>query len=383
MVKELSKEGGEIERIIAIDQKQIYRLKNSQSYLAINIEGGSNLATDWSISINGQRLNGPFIPAIALAQDLTLVHKEHDNYSIEQESILRSLCNVTGVSPLDLRQWYLIPVQFKNLQLSDYAKDLRVTIRKLANNNNTLYGAYNLSKNFSIMPSLFRFSWEKAFYGVENQEGLTDPCYDQKIDQTSNGGGPYIKILTPKNSILKANMQTNSTALTDGQLRLLKDESKSGVFSSKEFKLTFNPQDCKLVKREDNPYWLIRLSGKVDNRRDNKDERLILWTTLNFSSASSQQSNKKSICYISPWLPNYLHCECQKSGQSLHFDVCFPILIGAFSEPLNNIELHLLKIPYDPTKLQTAQESKNMHVECSVQIYQMNKSLSGIPYEIL
>jgi 4-amino-4-deoxy-L-arabinose transferase-like glycosyltransferase len=377
--KNFRQNGSALIRTITINQNQIYQLKNSQSYLAINIEGGSNLASDWNISINNHQLNGPFIPAMSLAQDLSLIHKDNNNYSVEQESILKSLCNVTGISPMDLRQWYLMPLNVKDLQLTNIPTTLKIIISKCANSCNTVYGAYSPSKNFSIIPSLFRFSWEKAFYGVENQKGLSDPSYDQKIktNQETDPAGPYIKLLIPTVSTSKGNLQNHSVPFVEDQLVLLQNENKDGNFSNRESVLNFSPPTKTLVKRNETyTYWLVRLCGQINSSENLNTERLILWTSLNFSSTNAQANKKKSAYYISPWLPNYLNCQSQTNKQPLHFDICFPILISAFAEPLNNIELHLLQnSPPDVTK--------NLHINGSLQIYQMNKLPSGTQYEIL
>src|SRR5262249_5690501 len=45
-----------------------------------------------------------------------------------------------------------------------------------------IFGNYK-RKQPSNMPSLTEYSWEKAFYGVENEEGITDPRLDSKISE--------------------------------------------------------------------------------------------------------------------------------------------------------------------------------------------------------
>jgi len=396
--KNFQQSGTQIQRIINLNKNQISQFNNSQSFLALNIEGGSNLATDWNILVNDHKLTGPFIPALALAQDFTLVHKDNNNYSIEQESIVKCLCNVTSLSPLDLRQWYLIPLNAKELQLTSITSlaSIRVLVQKNTNSVNTIYGAYRSSENFSIIPSLFRFSWEKTYYGVENSNGLTDPAYDQKIESPAkaNLAGPYIKLLIPINSTPKIVQQKNSFKSPGYQLNLLQSENKNCNFSSKEYALFFKPQPTILPNNGKNTaYWLVRLSGQIHNissvnnkiqreKENNRDQRLILWPSLNFSAKTDRFNSKNNTSYISPWLPNYL--KSQGNGQPLHFDICFPILINAFNKPLNTIELHFLKNASSGQVEQTeSRASENMHLESFLQIYQMNKLPSETQYEII
>ena len=55
---------------------------------------------------------------------------------------------------------------------------------ELANNSSEpvrVFGNAALSKKEQMIPSVSDYSWEKAFYGVENPSGLTDTRYDIKV----------------------------------------------------------------------------------------------------------------------------------------------------------------------------------------------------------
>ncbi len=133
------------------------------------------------------------IPAMAVYQNLNLVNVNNNNQAtVEQEFIFKCLCNVSDKNPLDLRQWYLIPVrgdQWCNIindcqSAGNSEKDdiaLHIILSKKANSPITLYGAYPTDASFSFIPSPSRFSWEKAFYSAENESGINDPSYDEKI----------------------------------------------------------------------------------------------------------------------------------------------------------------------------------------------------------
>jgi hypothetical protein len=260
----------------------------------------------------------------------------------------------------------------------------KIVLQKKTDSNNTVYGAFNFSKNFSILPSLFRFSWEKMFYGVENESGLSDPAYDQKIetDQAYSAAGPYIRLLIPKNPLLQFSAQQRKTLskapeFSSHKLTIIQNEFKKDNFTTKDIVLSFKPSVSTLTKKARGKVWLIRFTG--DEKPNNQSDRLILWTSLNFS-ANKSPSRENDISYLNPWLPNYLTSSTKKSGEPLHFDVCFPILIDAFNEPLKTIDLHLLR---KDTADQAQEPPPHRQIECSFQIYEMNKSLPGIQYEIL
>ena len=383
--KDFSNKNAQIERQITLQKKQIKNLENSPSFLALNIDGGSNLSSHWNIKINGNQLRGPFIPALSLAQNLALVHKDGINYSIEQEFILKCLCSINSLSLLDLRQWYLIPLEKDDLNLSTSNNQLlNIQIEKNTESPNTIYGNYKLSKNFSIIPSLFRFSWEKAFYGVEKAEDLGDPAYDQKIETSSaqNNGGPYIKVLIPSSSsqeISKEN-KVSISSLNQKKFISIYKEASTATSSNKELVLQFKaPKPSSPNVSKSNIYWLIRLSGVIQTKdrygekydiTENNRLKFLLWPSLVFSS-NKEQANK-NIQYNSPWLPSYLKFSPQSNKHSLHFDICFPILINAFDEKLKAIDLHLIE-----------NQAHKLQIESLLQIYQINKLPSETNYEIL
>jgi len=376
-------------RLLDLTDRQARQLAHGGAYLAVNLSGGANLASDWDFFINDVKLTGPFIPSLSMAQDLSLVHLDNGiNYTIEQESILKILCGHCAISPLDLRQWYLIPISaqqgtgiLKHVDQTHFHSNsvtLSLTIYKRVGSPGALYGAYPLDRHFTMVPSLFRFSWEKAFYGVENGSGISDPAYDQKISLHQASDNAYMKLLLPSSPI------SNKLNPSDS-LSLAQTEYKQVNFTGSSLVLSFKPKDSLASQSKKNGYWLVRLFGELRNSDTYKDaSKIVLWTRINFSNSPKYRS------YISPWTPNYLPSnsqilpatnvkeDIQSNASPIKFDICFPIMISAFPDHLDEIELHLST---EGNKT-VADVSKSEQAKCCLEIYQTKTLPSGVRYEI-
>jgi len=410
--KDFQTTGEQTERIVILSQQQAEQIKQRQAYLAINIAGGSNLPNDWNLSINNTTIDGPYIPTMALAQDLSLVHLANSrHFTIESEFVLNCLCDPCSISPLDLRQWYLIPISTSKWQsILDSAGStnksgeckLEIVMRKCADSPSTLYGAYPVNKNFSIMPSLFRFSWEKAFYGVENQIGLSDPAYDQKIeigqkrnlsdslvtvgsDNKRNGNNNiYLKLLIPESpQITKLGDRINYASTN--VLRLRDTMCNKADFSSSKARLSFKPKNSALAKNNKDTYWIVRFFGQIEN---SDMKQLTIQPIIYFTNSNKQAPEHIcSFSFTSPWLPKSIKARAGSINNPAKFDICFPMLISAFPKTVDHIELNLFKdnIHKDalPPNSAYSGPAKCAHTKCYLEIYQMNKALSGVHYEIL
>ncbi len=362
--QDLRYSGEQVSRLLYLSKERCDKLGRGEVYLAINLTDGTHLPGDYDLYVNNIKLTGPFIPAMSMAQDLNLVHlNKNSTYTIEQELILKILCDHCAVSPLDLRQWYLIPISTKQgteilkhldqTQLNKKSAILPIVVRKHSDGSGIIYGAYNIDHHFSIAPSLFRFSWEKAFYGVENECELNDPAYDQKIPLHQASNNAYIKLLIPDIPTL------NDKPVADN-LHLAQQECKQENFTGRDLVLSFEPKTGLISSIHKNSYWLIRLFGEVERHGMQKTK---LEASLNFS---------KNISYITPWVPDYLGSN--SATVSTKFDICYPLMINAFPSQLKQIELHLTKEP--------SCVNKNQLVKCSLQVYQINTLPSGVHYEI-
>ncbi len=192
-----------ISRHMLLSEKQAQRLLNSHSYLLIDVGSLRSFQTDLSVKINGVALNGPVVALAPFVQDLSAFKLVgQSGLYLEFEDILRGLAASADKHLLDLRQWALIPVDSEALKRclgSD--RKLDVTLDAATDGNVTVYGGYLKGANRLTVPSIDKYSWEKAFYGVENIQGLSDLRYDREISVSSSSkdkslGSPFVLLLS-------------------------------------------------------------------------------------------------------------------------------------------------------------------------------------------
>lgn len=270
---------------------------NQQTYLMIDADGASSL-TSADVAVNGKKLTGPIIPGLAVAQDYSILqHVVNGAVNWEGENIFNFMTKPADSSNSELRQWFLIPVPS---QVTAAAKaPLTVTVSKTAGQNSgVIYGAYNHGKQLSI-PSATTYSWEKAFYGVENDRGLTDPRLDESVaaPTTVASAEPNIRLLIPS-------PQGASVSLLK---RVPIEPFELGAQStSKPFTIFTMPAYSK------NDLWIVRTTGSIKSTNGVARPTLIL------------NANSNGAQYQSPWTPNFI--PISKDWQ--HFDISAPIAPG-------------------------------------------------------
>lgn len=159
-------------------------------YLLIDSEGVKQTSDGIELSVNGQNLEGPFLPSMAFAEDFDrFLDLGNNSVQREGERMWDSLTNSADCGNLDLRQWSMIAIPPAVLEKaahqseSDQTKDieLNVQIKNTGKQALPIYGSYDTGSKERILPSIASYSWEKVFYGVENDAGLTDTRYDIKV----------------------------------------------------------------------------------------------------------------------------------------------------------------------------------------------------------
>jgi 4-amino-4-deoxy-L-arabinose transferase-like glycosyltransferase len=187
----LNKNGGEILQSIRLDKHQVDQMMTRQSYLMVNLKSGAFLADDFKTSINGLVLDSFPIPAMSIAEQIERYTTWPSGMACpEVEYILNDITYFVGGFPLELRQWFLIPIDPLQLRAAlALSKDdqsgqhtLRIRLSKQSDRPNSFYGAFRTDSRFMMVPSVTQFSWEKAFYSAENDQGLSDFALDAKVD---------------------------------------------------------------------------------------------------------------------------------------------------------------------------------------------------------
>lgn len=108
--------------------------------------------------------------------------------TLEFEDILNYLTVSGGTQNSDLRQWFLIPLAPKMIPADG---KLNVTMAARANSIVTVSGSTSADSTVTA-PGLDRYSWEKAFYGVEDMDGLSDGRYDMRLSIAPGSLDKYI-----------------------------------------------------------------------------------------------------------------------------------------------------------------------------------------------
>jgi Dolichyl-phosphate-mannose-protein mannosyltransferase len=152
---------------------------NRQLYLLVDCDSAKQLS-GLTVTVDDTKLDAPIIPAFSLTHEFDRFQPVAQGQMREVEWVFDSLTKPAGMTPADLRQWFLIPVP-ASLNLTAGKQALKVQITNNGDEPARLYGGYAVSGNSVLMPSLNLCSWEKAFYGVETDEGLSDSRYNMQL----------------------------------------------------------------------------------------------------------------------------------------------------------------------------------------------------------
>ena len=178
--------GQRIEQVIRLPAQSVGQGSPGQCYLLIDANGVRSIAPGCSIAVNGVKVDGPVIPGLAAVQDFSQLKQIRDGYLFfEGEHIFDYMTPLVNRCNADLRQWLFVPVP-KAVFAHGTPAQLDVVLQRNQADDNSLpdqqaaiFGNYKTAGAKTDHPSVDSYSWEKAFYGVENDEGLTDPRLDQ------------------------------------------------------------------------------------------------------------------------------------------------------------------------------------------------------------
>jgi hypothetical protein len=150
-------------------------------YLLIDSEDATILSGKLDLIINGQKINGPLIPGISALDDWHYLKVRPNGQAyLECAWIYDCMTRPSSMTNLDLRQWLYLPLPQSVVDEAKRRGCLNVTLRHKERGQTKLFGAA-LGTDSATIPSRSLYSWEKAFYGVENDSGLTDSRYDEKV----------------------------------------------------------------------------------------------------------------------------------------------------------------------------------------------------------
>jgi hypothetical protein len=299
------------------------------SYLIVDADNASML-TNAQVSINGKPLTAPVIPGMALTQNWSQLRHITDESKAywEGEYIFDCMAQPADTSNAQLRQWYCLPIPAKILSTTDHTLHVKITPAPSANG--SLYGSYPVKPNALNLPSPGTYSWEKTFYGVENNDGLTDPRLDEKFPvSTTARKEPNIRLLVPASDPATITQKgIKPSAVKPSQLQQV------ASFSIPSLKVeTSHPQDS-FVMRDFGKFpaysiWAMRIRGSVRTTMGNADPNIRL-------QAHSSYKTRKFV-YDSPWTLRTL--PGNRDWQP--FEMTVPISPGRLPGHLDNIAVQM------------------------------------------
>jgi 4-amino-4-deoxy-L-arabinose transferase-like glycosyltransferase len=347
--------GQHVLECIPVDGAPERALRSGAAYVMVNIENGEHLRDDIAVSINGVKLNGPFIPAMSLAQSLpSAVKIATSEFRLEAEWILTDMLHGFGdLSLLKVRDTYLIPVSAFELKEA-LKKDnhlFALTVEKLNDAQNTLYSGHYIKsgedKNATLLlPSVSIFSWEKGSYGMERTDTMNDPALDQKVTvkrvdgKQVNVHDTFIRLLVAESGGDKPNVTHFALAAEHWNSPLPSEITQIvNVFAPKT-----SPSSVQV----------IRLTGTLNvTRKQAENAHLRI-------DAIYKQADGSLISQQSSWVPRLL----TSSGKTTHLDYTLPVWLSktsqlrqvkvtfydltAYTAVPENCEVQIIELPSNP-----------------------------------
>ena len=259
----------------------------------------------------------------------------------EIEWVLDSLTKPAGISPSELRQWFLLPIPAGMLQGK---QAMKVQIANAGDQPAQLYGSYAVSGNAVLMPSVNLHSWEKAFYGVETDEGLSDSRYNMRLksmaatcydnDLSTEPGiqsGRYnIHLLAapPEDSSKRPQIYVLAPERLSQDTELLNHPVTVSNLDMASSQWSLAPQALPAFQPAD--LWVVRVSGAV--RRSEGEGKLGI--SIKVAGDNPAQT------YISPWA-----AATRYGTEWRHFDTSVPVQPGSLPGKPDKLLLGLSTMP--------------------------------------
>ena len=280
-------------------------------YLMIDADG-INTLRDGRLRINGQDQELSVLPSISLLEDFSRLQNTRGVTMREGEWIWSCMTESVPMRNADLRQWFLVPLQDVQRQ-----GVLSVSFRGTGG---TVYGAYATGDKSRHIPSINSCSWEKAFYGVENPDGLSDPRFETKVSASTfddNTGdlsaekglqtGSYnIRLLAAPASSKSAPIFVLREPYQGSRDSALLHKFENTTISDQSFR-TFEDSELPPYRAQD--LWLVRVRGTAVRHGGGP---CTLKLALKANGATAMP-------YSSPWTPTV-----SASNEPTNFDFLVP-----------------------------------------------------------
>jgi hypothetical protein len=303
--------GDSISQQLVIPQAKLEGMNGA--YLLVDAQGASGL-NSMDVWANGRKLDGPRIPALFLLQEGFPARTQVDRMTLEFEDILNYLTISGGTQNSDLRQWFLIPLP---PNLIPTGGKLNVTLAARANSVATVNGSTSTEGSI-LFPGIDHYSWEKAFYGVEDLDGLSDGRYDMRLQMAAAAPDKYTlkrngKEVEKPGHIFAAVLPVKHGFSSDAP-------SKHSLKSLNGFALNAaQPTHSELIKLDTagvDRLCMVRIRGTVTARGE---------AHPGLQVKVRNAGGTEGVVYESPWAPSSL------STKQARFDYTVPIPQDVFS----------------------------------------------------
>ena len=155
-------------------------------YLAVDGDHGHLQSDRISVNLAEKPLDSAPLPALALLDDWSQSKMMDAGRSyLECAWIFDCLSAPSGVTNAELRQWHFYPIgnKVKVAEILNKERRLPIEMSQRDERSLKLFSRKKvIGKKTNTLPGRYQYSWEKAFYGVENDEGLTDTRYDESVE---------------------------------------------------------------------------------------------------------------------------------------------------------------------------------------------------------
>lgn len=277
------------------------------------------------IAVNGKTLQAPVVAGNAFVDqnDFTMFSTlPEGGFMREGEWVFQCLTAPAGISNADLRQWFVVPLP---ADLIAGQSNIKVSI---ANNHldeatPVVFGSYSTRRGKSTIPGLTPYSWEKAFFGVENDRGFCDTRYDARL--TEDLSVPQYKDMSSAIGLQSGryNVRLLVDTADDGSKTTLAPTAVATIDVG-EVRLSKSLPPCKVSSGElpaigANDWWLVRVRGSV-RRLGGKGK-------VNLDVRAADTAN----FYRSPWTGTL------SAGENWHtFDTAVPLMPGKLRDIMPN-----------------------------------------------
>ncbi len=258
----LSVPGVTITGQIPVAECSAFSAPSTSWFLLVDSDLGQLPNQQFDIELNGKKVTAPAMPSLAALDDWhNLKHNSAVGNYLECSYIFDCLSREAAMTNTELRQWFIIPLNAEQKAQLEKTKSAEVSIVQKSSEPTTLFTAARLN-NKQLIPSRKVYSWEKAFYGVENDQGLTCPRYDEVVPKRSatwtvkaqgkseelSGVDLNVRLIAVENTAAAANVQqeqiqekSTTSGTASVTLKLDKDSLSEGQLMGIAINLAYAP----------------------------------------------------------------------------------------------------------------------------------------------